>query len=167
MKGVHMATRAATKTRDAEVEVEETVTVAADETTKPAAKKAGAKAAPKKATAKAGTAKTAAKKQTAPKGKATDDDDLDDDAEVEIDDEEVVAAADDTEATDDTAEETETADDADAEDSDASETKKPAAAAPVDEPLPSDALVLRAVDEEDDIPVYSTTITGATADPVK
>src|SRR6478736_5836553 len=97
MKGVHMATRAATKTRDAEVEVDETVTVAADETTKPAAKKAGAKAAPKKATAKAGTAKTAAKKQTAPKGKATDDDDLDDDAEVEIDDEEVVAVADDTE----------------------------------------------------------------------
>jgi RNA polymerase primary sigma factor len=35
------------------------------------------------------------------------------------------------------------------------------------EPLPTGALVLRAVDEDDDIPVYSATITGATADPVK
>ena len=35
------------------------------------------------------------------------------------------------------------------------------------EPHPTGALVLRAVDDEDDIPVYSTAITGATADPVK
>ncbi|HET8615929.1 MAG TPA: RNA polymerase sigma factor, partial [Actinomycetales bacterium] len=35
------------------------------------------------------------------------------------------------------------------------------------EPHPTGALVLRASDEEDDVPVYSTTITGATADPVK
>jgi len=35
------------------------------------------------------------------------------------------------------------------------------------EALPTGALVLRAVDEDDDIPVYSATITGATADPVK
>ncbi|TAM70006.1 MAG: RNA polymerase sigma factor [Microbacteriaceae bacterium] len=33
--------------------------------------------------------------------------------------------------------------------------------------LPTGALVLRAVDEDDDLPVYSATITGATADPVK
>ncbi|HEY5222915.1 MAG TPA: RNA polymerase sigma factor, partial [Microbacteriaceae bacterium] len=33
--------------------------------------------------------------------------------------------------------------------------------------LPTGALVLRAVDEDDDVPVYSATITGATADPVK
>ena len=45
-----MATRAATKTREPEVEVDETVTAAAgEETAKPAAKKAGTKAAPKKA----------------------------------------------------------------------------------------------------------------------
>ncbi|WP_285116431.1 RNA polymerase sigma factor [Leifsonia sp. fls2-241-R2A-40a] len=156
-----MATRAATKTRDAEVEVEETVTAAADETTKAAPKKAAAKAAPKKAPAKAG----AAKKQTAPvkgKVKAADDDEIDDDAEVEIDEEAVVD--------DDTADEPEAAEaDADADsESDDTEGKAPVAAAPAeDEPLPSDALVLRAVDEEDDIPVYSTTITGATADPVK
>jgi RNA polymerase primary sigma factor len=35
------------------------------------------------------------------------------------------------------------------------------------EPHPTGALVLRAVDDEDDIPVYSSAITGATADPVK
>jgi DNA-directed RNA polymerase, sigma subunit (sigma70/sigma32) len=35
------------------------------------------------------------------------------------------------------------------------------------ESLPTGALVLRAVDEDDDIPVYSAAITGATADPVK
>jgi RNA polymerase primary sigma factor len=33
--------------------------------------------------------------------------------------------------------------------------------------LPTGALVLRAIDEDDDVPVYSATITGATADPVK
>lgn len=37
---------------------------------------------------------------------------------------------------------------------------------PVD-PHPTGALVLRASDDEDEIPVYSATITGATADPVK
>jgi RNA polymerase primary sigma factor len=35
------------------------------------------------------------------------------------------------------------------------------------EELPIGALVLRAADEDDDIPVYSAAITGATADPVK
>ncbi|MDR6970823.1 RNA polymerase sigma factor [Leifsonia shinshuensis] len=159
-----MATRAATKTRDAEVEVDETTTVVADETAKPAAKKAGAKKTTTKAPAKA----TAAKKQAAPKGKAgaADDDDLDDDAEVEIDDEEVVVEATDDTETDDT----ETEADADSDDADDSDTEgaTPTAAVPVVEiPLPTDALVLRAVDEDDDIPVYSSTITGATADPVK
>ncbi|WP_353814040.1 RNA polymerase sigma factor [Agromyces sp. SYSU T00266] len=43
------------------------------------------------------------------------------------------------------------------------EEAKPAAA----EPHPTGAIVLRASDDEDEIPVYSTTITGATADPVK
>ncbi|GAB2515538.1 RNA polymerase sigma factor [Paramicrobacterium agarici] len=36
-----------------------------------------------------------------------------------------------------------------------------------DEPLPKGALVLSQGDDEDEMPVYSTTITGATADPVK
>ncbi|WP_415858948.1 RNA polymerase sigma factor [Agromyces laixinhei] len=35
------------------------------------------------------------------------------------------------------------------------------------EPHPTGALVLRAADEDDDVPVYSSAITGATADPVK
>jgi len=159
MKGVHMATRAATKTREAEVEVDETVTAAAEETKKPAAKKAPVKKTAAKAPAK--TKATAAKKQSA---KASDDDEeLDDDAEVEIDEEEVAEATDETEA-DDAEAEAEADDDAEPD----TESKAPAAlAAAADVPLPTDALVLRAVDEEDDIPVYSTTITGATADPVK
>jgi len=162
-----MATRAATKTRDAEVEVEETVTVAADETAKPA-RKTATKAAPKKA-----ATKTSAKKQTASskaKGSAADDDDeIDDDAEVEIDVEDVAVVADDDAAADDT-DDAETTDEADSDDADGDETegKTPAITIPVgDIPLPTDALVLRAVDEDDDIPVYSSTITGATADPVK
>jgi len=35
------------------------------------------------------------------------------------------------------------------------------------EPLPKGALVLSLVDDDDDVPVYSSAITGATADPVK
>jgi RNA polymerase primary sigma factor len=162
MKGVHMATRAATKTREAEVEVDETTTVAAGETTKPAAKKAAAK---KTTAAKTPAAKaTAAKKQTAAKGKgraADDDAEGEEDAEVEIEDVDVAEV--------ETTEETES-DDTESEDADGetAEGKTPVVAAPVgDLPLPTDALVLRAVDEDDDIPVYSTMITGATADPVK
>ncbi|AMB58555.1 RNA polymerase subunit sigma [Microterricola viridarii] len=37
----------------------------------------------------------------------------------------------------------------------------------VTEPLPTGALVLSVTDDEDDVPVYSSAITGATADPVK
>jgi len=168
-----MATRAATKAPDAEVEVDETVTVADDETTKPAAKKAGAKAAPKKAAAKT---TAAAKKQTAAAkdkaGASGDDEELDDDAEVEID-EDAVVVDDDAAATDDTDTEAEAeaapvdpdADDTD--DTDAEDGKAVVGGTPIAIPLPTDALVLRAVDEDDDIPVYSSTITGATADPVK
>ncbi|MDN4595925.1 RNA polymerase sigma factor [Leifsonia virtsii] len=160
-----MATRAATKTREPEVEVDETVTAAAgEETAKPAAKKAGTKAAPKKAAAKS----TAAKKQAAPKGKAADDEDdevLDDDAEVEIDEDDET----DAEGDSDTEAAAEGDADSESEETEGDETGSaaPAAAPAGDLPLPTDALVLRAVDEEDDIPVYSTTITGATADPVK
>lgn len=160
-----MATRAATKTRDAEVEVDETVTVVAEETAKPAAKKAAAKTAPKKA-----AAKTTAKKQAGSskaKGGADDDEEIDDDAEVEIDVEDVAVVADDDTVTDDT-DDAEATDEADSDDADDTEGKTPAVTIPIgDIPLPTDALVLRAVDEDDDIPVYSSTITGATADPVK
>ncbi|MEJ1230009.1 MAG: hypothetical protein WDM88_04245 [Galbitalea sp.] len=36
-----------------------------------------------------------------------------------------------------------------------------------EEELPQGALVLSLVDDEDEVPVYSSAITGATADPVK
>jgi RNA polymerase primary sigma factor len=65
----------------------------------------------------------------------------------------------DSDAADD---ETTAADEHDTEDDDA-EAKR---LAPV-EPLPKGALVLSMVDDEDEVPVYSSAITGATADPVK
>ena len=37
----------------------------------------------------------------------------------------------------------------------------------IDEPVPTGAIVLNMTDDEDDVPVFSTLITGATADPVK
>ena len=153
-----MATRAATKAPEAET-VEETAASAAAATSaaKPAAKRSTATKSPaKKASAKKGATK--------PKGSAADDDDeIGDDAEVEIDEDVAVEVeVDDTDAPE-AAEKSETDDEADAE----TETDGEAAPAAVEEPLPTGALVLRAVDEDDDIPVYSTTITGATADPVK
>ncbi len=153
-----MATRAATKAPEAD-EVEETVAAAAPaKAAKPTAKKPAAK-------------KTAAKKGTTkPKGSAADDEDeeLDEDAEVEIDEEEVVEDSEETEESEEAeAAEGEDSDEEDSEDA-AEKTGDTVAAKPgADGPLPTDALVLRAVDEDDDIPVYSTTITGATADPVK
>ncbi|MDH6424793.1 RNA polymerase primary sigma factor [Aurantimicrobium minutum] len=44
---------------------------------------------------------------------------------------------------------------------------KPARPAVTEEPLPTGAILLSMADDDDDIPVYSTAITGATADPVK
>ncbi|SDK13636.1 RNA polymerase primary sigma factor [Cryobacterium psychrotolerans] len=54
-------------------------------------------------------------------------------------------------------------DDADHDDDDEEGAKRPAPTVP----LPSGALVLSLVDDEDEVPVYSSAITGATADPVK
>ncbi|MGN6428881.1 MAG: RNA polymerase sigma factor, partial [Leifsonia sp.] len=162
-----MATRAATKAptataADAET-VEETVATAAATTAKTAAKKA----APKKAGAAKAGAKTAATKgSTKPKGAADDDEELDDDAEIEIDEDEETTEDGDEAGADDS----EDGDESDDESAAAGSGPKGEAAAvqaAADAPLPTDALVLRAVDEDDDIPVYSTTITGATADPVK
>lgn len=138
-----MATRAATKAPEADT-VEETVagaegatTTAAKKTTKTAAKKPAAK-----------------KAATKPKGSAADDDEeVDEDVDVEVE----VEVDDDTDS----------ADEADDSDDTVQKPADIAAAAVAAAPLPTDALVLRAVDEDDDIPVYSTTITGATADPVK
>ncbi|MDO9395662.1 MAG: RNA polymerase sigma factor [Herbiconiux sp.] len=133
-----MATPKSADTLDTATEPAEVEKTAARPAAKRApAKKAAAKAAPKK------TAKAAAGDDEAEEIEAVD--------EVEIDDE----------AADDTPEVVATDDDAEAGDDD---TAKPAAAPEV---LPTGALVLSLVDDDDDVPVYSTTITGATADPVK
>ncbi|WP_246854122.1 RNA polymerase sigma factor [Naasia sp. SYSU D00057] len=146
-----------------------------------ASKTTGTKAAAKKAA----TPKTAAKKTAkgGTKAAAADPDLEDDDAtDVDADLDAVEPAADAIEETDDTAEDgdeaadAESSDDSDAEDSDSDSddseegAAKPAAAAATteeEEKLPQDAIVLSLVDDEDEVPVYSTAITGATADPVK
>jgi RNA polymerase primary sigma factor len=134
--------------------------------TKPASAKAPAKAAPKT------PAKSSAKASPAKASKATKGaDDLDDDAieEVdepteieEIDEEEIeaVVAVVEVEADADSDEVKDDADSGDDDDDDEKSTSK-------DEELPTGALVLSLVDDEDEVPVYSSAITGATADPVK
>ncbi|MGN6446394.1 RNA polymerase sigma factor [Amnibacterium sp.] len=114
----------------------------------PAAKKPARKPAAKKAT------------KAAPKPKSADEDEPSDDEEIEApaaDDE-----SDDAEPGEDVAE-TEDASDEDASD-DAAGDEKPITLK--DEPLPTGAMIL-SMSDEDEVPVYSTAITGATADPVK
>jgi RNA polymerase primary sigma factor len=134
--------------------------------TKSASAKAPAKAAPKT------PAKSSAKASPAKASKATKGaDDLDDDTveEVdepteieEIDEEEIeaVVAVVEVEADADTDEAKDDTDSGDDDDDDEKSTSK-------DEELPTGALVLSLVDDEDEVPVYSSAITGATADPVK
>ncbi|WP_298742325.1 RNA polymerase sigma factor [uncultured Microbacterium sp.] len=120
------------------------------------AKKAPAKTAATKAPAKTATAKAAPAKSRA---KATsDDDEVDGDADIVVDDVEETATA---AVTPEDAKKASTGDDEDDED-DEEESTKPA----FSEPLPTGAIVISSSDE-DDAPVYSTMITGATADPVK
>jgi RNA polymerase primary sigma factor len=106
------------------------------------------------------TRKPAAKKPTkaAPKPKDVDEESDDEDEPA------VVVAEDDT---DDAEPDVETPDEA-PHDEESGEDAPAGAAATVtkDEPLPTGALVL-SMSDEDEVPVYSTAITGATADPVK
>jgi len=140
-----------TRTRAAEA-VDEADVVEPAETEAPVkkapAKKAPAKKAPAKkpAATKASPAKSRAKK-------SADEDDEDAEAdEVELDAEATDDASDDDAKKD--------ADKADGDDED--EPAKPA----FTEPLPTGAIVISSSDD-DEVPVYSTQITGATADPVK
>ncbi|MDQ1084203.1 MULTISPECIES: RNA polymerase sigma factor [Microbacterium] len=139
-----------TKTRsrsakDTELEdSEETVTAS----TKTTAKKAPAKKAPAKAKAAPAKAKTKAA-----------DDDLEDDEEVD-EEGDVDLEADDN----DDVEDSDDAGKTDAKKSDDDEDED-APAKPA-EALPQGAIVISSSDE-DDVPVYSAQITGATADPVK
>ncbi|NQX27543.1 RNA polymerase sigma factor [Microbacteriaceae bacterium VKM Ac-2854] len=133
-----MATRT-TKTATAEA-VDEDVTT----TKKPAARKPAAGA------AKAPRGRAAAKKSA----DVEDEEGIDD--AVEPDEADVEEVADD---------DTETATDEVKDDSAEEETVK--AVAKPEEPLPTGAMVLSFGGDDDEVPVYSTAITGATADPVK
>ncbi|MDR6691937.1 RNA polymerase primary sigma factor [Microbacterium sp. 1154] len=138
-----------TKTRsrsakDTELENSEETVTASKTTT---AKKAPAKKAPAKAKAAPAKAKTKAAKD---EDLEEDEDDVEE-GDVEIDD------ADDSEDGDDAGK----SDAKKSDDDDEDET--PAAPA---EALPTGAIVISSSDE-DDVPVYSAQITGATADPVK
>jgi RNA polymerase primary sigma factor len=129
-----------------------------DEKKAPAATKA---AAPK------GGAKAKAAPKTASKRAKKTDDEFEDDVEELDDDVELEADDADEESGDAAAAKTEgkpvAADDANpAEEEDEEESTKPV----FTEPLPTGAIVISSSDE-DDVPVYSTQITGATADPVK
>jgi RNA polymerase primary sigma factor len=115
-------------------------TTASTTAPKTAAPRTRAKAAPKVAT------------KAAPKAKA-DADEPDVDGEDVV--EEPVTLVEIPDTKDD-----ETADDADEDDDDDAKGSS-------DEPLPTGAIKLSLVDDEDDVPVYSSAITGATADPVK
>jgi RNA polymerase primary sigma factor len=128
--------------------------------TKTATKAASAAKVPaaKAPAAKAAAAKTPVKKASTRVKKADDDVDAADDeaeVEVEVDDVEVVVE----EVTKGVAVDGEET----AEDTDDDEDAKPKP----DEALPTGALVLSLVDDDDEVPVYSSAITGATADPVK
>jgi RNA polymerase primary sigma factor len=146
-------------------------------TVAPAAKKPRAAAAkePKAPTAKAPTAKAPAAKSPAAKSPAkkdaieADDEVIDGDEPIEpveieeIDDEEIEAVVAVVAEGAPEAEVGEVKEGAEAVDDD-DDDEKPAIK---DEELPSGALVLSLVDDEDEVPVYSSAITGATADPVK
>ena len=119
----------------------------------------------KKAPAAKGAAKTKAAPKTASKRAKKSDDEFEDDVE-ELDDD--VELGDDEDGGEDAADAGEAAksakptDTATEDEEDEEESTKPA----FTEPLPTGAIVISSSDE-DDVPVYSTQITGATADPVK
>ncbi len=142
-----------TRTRTAED------TETTDEVVETGAKKAPAKKAPaKKAAAKKPAAKASGR------AKKSDDDEMDDDVDLEDEVEDDADAGDDSDDADADASKggkKDAADD-DADDEDEEGTTKPA----FSEPLPTGAIVISSSDDED-VPVYSTQITGATADPVK
>ncbi|MDD7930022.1 RNA polymerase sigma factor [Microbacterium thalli] len=131
-------------------------TAAKTTSAKAPAKKTAAKAPAAKAPAKKAPAKKAAPaKASKAKAKASEDEMDEEGVEEDVELETVDAADDDTAAP--------VADAAKAEDDEEdAEPKKPA----FTEALPTGAIVISTSDEED-VPVYSTQITGATADPVK
>ncbi|PPG62128.1 RNA polymerase sigma factor [Rathayibacter sp. AY1C7] len=143
-----MATRA-TKTATLDpVDDDVTTTTKKPATRKPAAKTTAAKTTAAKTTRSRATTKAAAPADT--EEEPTDAVEPDEAAEEE--ETEVVAEDTETDAKDD---------------AETPEAPAAAAVAAPAEPLPSGALVLSFGGEDDEVPVYSTAITGATADPVK
>lgn len=140
------------KTTAAKPAAKTTATKAAKATTETDAAPKAKRTTTASKTPRTSTAKGAKAKSAKAGGAASDDDEAApeelDEVEVEVDTAEVADEA--------------PADEA-AAPADDEEEAKPIPA----EPHPTGALVLRASDDEDEIPVYSTTITGATADPVK
>ena len=135
-----------------------------------AAKTAAAKTPAAKAPAAkapAATKRAAAKKAASPAGSAASGDD---DDEVDLDAIEPDAIEPDADAvSDDTAEVAvvvvdEAGDDEEADDSSDDDDEASTGSAG---PLPTGAIVISNTDDDDEMPVYSSTITGATADPVK
>ena len=157
-------TRTADGTEVAEQAAESTATKTAAKkpaTKTSAAKTAAAKPAAAKTAAKKPAAKKPATKVTAAKAKKAAGDEPDD--EVEVGDEEI--EVDETDDADDAApakDAKDASDDDSDDDEDEEGTTKPA----FTEPLPTGAIVISS-GEDDEVPVYSTQITGATADPVK
>jgi RNA polymerase primary sigma factor len=155
--GTKTSTRSRT-TKDAseELENETAATTTSAEDATPAKKTAAKKPAAKKPAAKKPTKGTSSE----------DEDDADEDAEIEDDGDDVAEDDSDDDGDDETPAadaKKKTAADSDAsDDEDEEEDAKPA----FTEPLPTGAIVISSSDE-DDVPVYSTQITGATADPVK
>ena len=155
------AAKTATATKAKAASTKTTAAKAPEDLLEDAATAAPAKKAATRTTAKASSAKAPAKR-----GAAVDEDDESiDEAEEpteieEIDEEEIVAVVAAVEVEVD-ADADEAKDDAgDDDDDDEKSSSK-------DEDLPTGALVLSLVDDEDEVPVYSSAITGATADPVK
>ena len=133
---------------------------AAKKTAKPAAKTAAAKPAAKTAAKTAAAKKPATTKASPAKAKAAstaDDEELEEtpDVELEVGEPSDAKAADADEDADD------------AKSADVDEDSDDDEAPSRDEPLPTGAIRISATDDEDEVPVYSAAITGATADPVK
>ena len=118
--------------------------------TKSTASAAVTKAVPAKTPTRAAAAKAASKTKTSASGE--DDTQTGGPASLKVADDAVVPVIGSDESKEDVGD--------DDDDDDSKSTGK-------DEALPTGALVLSLVDDDDDVPVYSAAITGATADPVK
>ncbi|OJX65017.1 MAG: RNA polymerase sigma factor [Micrococcales bacterium 73-13] len=158
----------AAKTAPAATRAPAKSTAAKPATTAPVAKPAQAKTAAAKAPAAKAPAKTSPRRGKA--AEATEDEadlpveEIDEDIEVDEEAEET----DEAEAAEPAEDAAEPAGEAGPEtDADAEEEDEEGESTGKDEELPTGAIRLSLVDDEDDVPLQSTQITGATADPVK